>query len=370
MSAPDELAPKSSELRRRPTMRDVAALAQVSLKTVSRVVNGEATVASDLAARVHDAAAALDYRPNLNARSLRRRDGRTRTIGLVLENVANPFSSALHRAVEDVARRNGIAVLAGSVDEDPDRERELALELLARRVDGLIVVPTGDDQSYLAGDQRAGIKLVFADRAPQLLRGDAVVSDSAAGARGAVQHLIAGGHRRIAFLADLRRIPTATARFDGYLRALSEAGIGVDEDLVRFDLHSVELAQQATHDVLSRGSATALFTTQNLITVGALRALRQLMLHKRVALIGFDDLPLADLLVPGVTVVAQDPTAIGYKACELLFDRMRGDTSAVQTYTIPTRLIERGSGEILVDPLMTRDSDASRLSGEVGMANG
>ena len=112
-------------------MRDVAALAGVSLKTVSRVINGESTVAAPLAARVHRAAAALDYTPNMTARSLRSAGGRTRSIGVLLENVANPFSSAIHRAVEDLARPRGFAVLAGSIDEDPARERELALALVA-----------------------------------------------------------------------------------------------------------------------------------------------------------------------------------------------------------------------------------------------
>ncbi|MGH2895701.1 MAG: LacI family DNA-binding transcriptional regulator, partial [Solirubrobacteraceae bacterium] len=140
-------------------MREVAALAGVSLKTVSRVINAEPSVAPDLVARVTRAAAALDYRPNLTARSLRSSDGRTRTIGVVLEDVANPFSSALHRAVEDLARARGIAVFAGSVDEDPDRERALTSALIARRVDGLIIMPTGDDQSYLVNEQRAGLNL-------------------------------------------------------------------------------------------------------------------------------------------------------------------------------------------------------------------
>ncbi len=183
MSQTDGASPDPTGPRPRPTMRDVAALARVSLKTVSRVINGESTVAPELAARVHRAATTLDYRPNLTARSLRSSDGRTRSIGLVLENVANPFSSALHRAVEDIARSRGVAVFAGSVDEDPERERELALALISRRVDGLIIVPAGDDQSYLANEQRAGLSLVFADRPPRLLRADAVVSDNAGGAQ-------------------------------------------------------------------------------------------------------------------------------------------------------------------------------------------
>jgi LacI family transcriptional regulator len=327
-------------------MLDVAALARVSLKTVSRVINGETTVAPQLVERVTKAVAALDYRPNMVARNLRSGGGRTRTIGLVLENVANPFSSALHRAVEDVARARDVAVLTGSVDEDPDRERELALALVSRRVDGLIIVPAAHDHSYLANEQRAGLNLVFVDRGPQLLRADAVISDNVAGANAAVKHMASVGHRRIGFLGDLRQIQTATERFDGYVDALDESGIELDEDLVRFDLHDVDAAEAAARSLLLGPRPTALFTTQNLITIGAIRALRDLGLHERVALVGFDDLPLADLLQPAVTVIAQDPAKIGARASELLFQRMEGDTSPTRTYTVPTRLIARGSGEI------------------------
>ncbi len=327
-------------------MRDVAALARVSLKTVSRVINGESTVAPELAARVHRAASTLDYRPNLTARSLRRSDGRTRTIGVLLEDVANPFSSALHRAVEDLARGRGVAVFAGSVDEDPQRERELALALVARRVDGLIIVPAGDDQSYLANEQRAGLSLVFADRPPRLLRADAVLSDNAGGAHAAVRHLIAAGHRRIGFLGDLTEIPTAAARFAAYADALADAGIALDQELVRLNLHGVDAAEAAVRSLMLGPRPTALFPTQNLITIGTIRALRGLDLHERVAAVGFDDILLADMLEPAMTVIAQDPAAIGARACEVLFQRMDGDTSPAQTHTIPTRLIARGSGEI------------------------
>lgn len=343
---PPAPADGAATLRARPTMRDVAALARVSLKTVSRVINGETTVDPELAARVQRAAAKLDYQPNLTARSLRSSDGRTRTIGLVLENVANPFSSALHRAVEDLARTRGVAVFAGSVDEDPQRERELALAMVARRVDGLIIVPAGDDQSYLSNELRAGLKAVFADRPPGLLRGDVVMSDNAGGARAAVRHLLAAGHTRIGFLGDLMSIPTAAARYSAYATALRDAGIDLDEQLVHVNVHGTEAAESAVRSLMEGPRPTALFPTQNLITIGTLRALRSLGLHERVAVVGFDDILLADMLEPAVTVIAQDPAAIGAQACEVLFNRMDGDTSPAQTHTIPTRLIARGSGEI------------------------
>ena len=338
--------PDTTVPRPRPTLREVARLAEVSIKTVSRVINGETTVDPELAERVHRAARALDYRPNLTARNLRSSDGRTRTIGVLLENVANPFSSTIHRAIEDTAGARGFAVFAGSLDEDPVRERTLALALVSRQVDGLIVMPSGDDQSYLAGEQAAGLKLVFVDRSPRGLLADAVVSDNVAGATEGVRHLIAHGHRRIAFLGDKRTIQTATQRFDGYVAALREAGVAVDEQLVRWDLHDEHSAQQAVQELVEQQRPSALFASQNLVTAGAIRGLRALELQHRIALVGLDDFMLADLLEPAITVVSQDPRRIGALACELLFARIDGDESRPHTRPVEMTLRVRGSGEI------------------------
>lgn len=327
-------------------MRDVGALAGVSLKTVSRVINGEATVAPELAQRVNRAAATLDYRPNLIARNLRSGDRRTRTIGVLVENVANPFSSTMQRAIEDAAGTRGVAVFACSLDEDPVRERTLTLALVSRRVDGLIVVPAGDDHSYLAGEQRSGLSIVFADRTPGLLRADAVLSDHVAGAARGVAHLIENGHRRIAFLGDSRSIATAAGRFKGYRQALADAGLEFDQRLVVWELRDEAAAAHAARQQLAEQAPTAIFAAQNLITIGSIQALRSLGYQHRVALVGFDDFQLADLLEPAVTVVAQDPAAIGSRACEILFARMDGDQAPPRTVRIPTRLLVRGSGEI------------------------
>ena len=175
--------------RNRPTMRDVAALAGVGIKTVSRVVNDVPTVAPELAERVRTAADKLGYRPNLTAASLRRTGGRTGTIGLLLEDVSNPYSSGVHRAVENYARERGALVLAGSLDEDPLREREMIRALIDRRVDGLIVMPAGRDHRYIVAEQQQGTSFVFVDREPSPLLADAVVSDNRGGARRAVGHL-------------------------------------------------------------------------------------------------------------------------------------------------------------------------------------
>jgi LacI family transcriptional regulator len=331
----------------RATMKDVAALAGVAIKTVSRVINGVPTVAPEIAARVHAAADKLGYRPNLTASNLRRGDGRTSTIGLLLEDVSNPFSAALLRAVEDQARTRGVQLLIGSLDEDPVRERELASTLIDRRVDGLLIVPCGRDHSYLIHERRAGICMVFLDREPRLFDADAVVSDNLQGAIGAVQHLADTGHTRVAYLGDTRTIATARQRFDGYLYVVDRAGLVADEALIRHDLHTAEAAEEATVDLLrSDHPPTALFASQNLVTIGATKALRKLGVQEMVALIGFDDFPMADILSPGITVVTQDATAMGRLAARLLFDRIDGDQSPPETYVIPTRMIVRGSGEI------------------------
>jgi LacI family transcriptional regulator len=329
-------------------MREVAALAKVSIKTVSRVVNGESGVSPRLARRVAAASERLSYRHNLTASSLRRSDGRSATIGIVLEDVANPFSSALHRSIADVAVRRGVLVLAGSSDEVANRERELVAAFASRRVDGLIIQPCSHDHSYLLTERKAGTAIVFVDRPPAFLDADSVLTDNSAGVRRGVRQLLAHGHRRIGYFGDTHTIATAAERYSGYLEELADQKIPVDERLVRLDLRGIEKSEAAVTELLGQPDPpTALFTGQNLITIGAFRALRGLGLHRRVALIGFDDILLADLLEPGITVIAQDPAAIGRLAAEVLFRRLDGDQSPTEHHIVPTKMISRGSGEIV-----------------------
>ena len=343
MSSPDPHLGRPA----RPTMKDVASLAGVAIKTVSRVMNGEPTVAPELAARVRGAADKLGYRPNLTASSLRRGDKRTATIGLLLEDVANPFSAALLRVVEDQARDRGVQILIGSLDEDPVRERELAISLIDRGVDGLVIVPAASDQSYLLAERQRGTSIVFLDREPRFLQADAVVSDNRGGAVSAVDHLRSFGHRRIAYLGDSQAIVTAAQRFDGYRHALERAGLAADPLHVRHDLRTVDDAALATAEILRLPvPPTALFTSQNLVTIGALKAVRQAGLQDTVAMVGFDDFQLADIFSPGITVVTQDIAQLGRLATRLLLERLDGKDTPLGTHVIATGLTVRGSGEI------------------------
>src|SRR4051812_13990831 len=247
-------------------MKEVAAVAGVSLATVSRVVNDAPDVAPALAERVHEAIRMLGYRRDMTASNLRRADRASATVGLLLEDVANPFFSALHRSVEDVARGRGVLVFAGSSDEDPERERELVESLVARGVDGVIIAPTNGDHAYLQRDRAAGLAVVFVDRPPHFVDADSVVSDNAGGARHAVEHLIERGHRRIVFLGDRPEVHTAAERLRGYREALAAHGL---EEVVHPPLRDPVTAQAATRELLSRADRpTAVFSAQNLLTIG------------------------------------------------------------------------------------------------------
>jgi LacI family transcriptional regulator len=326
-------------------MKDVATLAGVSLSTVSRVVNGDPG-RPHLAKRVQDAVDLLGYERDLTASNLRRSDRASDSIGLLVTDVGNPFFAAVLRGVEDVARRHASVTVVASSDEDPRRERELASTLTARRVDGLILVPTGEDNSYLR-DRNTAVPLVFIDRPPRYLDADTVLSDNAGGTRTAVEHLLRHGHTRVAFLGDRHQLYTATERLRGYREALIDHGLSIDPRLIRLDLDTAEASRSATHDLLDLPEPpTALLAGQNLITIGAARALRSRQRQHQTALVGFDDVPLADLLEPGITVVAQKPVELGSQAAELLFGRINGYLGASRLVTVPTELIPRGSGEL------------------------
>jgi LacI family transcriptional regulator, galactose operon repressor len=323
-------------------MRDVAHRAGVSLKTVSRVINAEPGVAPATAARVGEAIAALGFHRNDLARSLRHGLSSS-TLGLVIEDVANPFYSTVAQAVEGVARERGFLLITASAREDPARERELVSALVGRRVDALLIVPAGGDQSYMEAI-RGRTKFVFIDRPPGEFDADSVLLDDAGGARAAVEHLLAQGHRRIACVTDPEDVYTARERLAGYRAALAAAGIAPDPALVRSDSRDAAHAEVVVSELLAlprERRPTALFTANNRKTIGALHALAGR--DDETALVGFDDFELADLL--GITVVRAEPARLGARAAELAFARLDGDELPSQRATVATELVVRGSGE-------------------------
>ncbi|CAN5564522.1 LacI family DNA-binding transcriptional regulator [soil metagenome] len=328
----------------RPTLRDVATVAGVSFKTVSRVINDEAGVRPETAERVMVAVRQLGFQRNTIASSLKRGVSRD-TIGLVIEDVSNPFFATVARAVEEVTRDRGLLVIMASSDEDRTRERSVIASLVNRRVNGLLIVPIGHDHRYLAREMRLGMATVFLDRPPGHLRADTVLVDNAGGARTAVEHLLAHGHRRIAVLTDSLDVYTMAERFAGYQTALHGAGLPTDGRLAVHGCHDIRDADAATTHLLELPDPpTAMFTTNNRMTVGAVTAITRS--RRRVALVGFDDFELASSLATPVSVVSADNDRLGRLGAELLLRRMNGWTGKPERVVLDTSLIQRGSGEI------------------------
>jgi len=319
------------------TLVDVAARAGVSLKTASRAVNGEPHVADDTRRRVVEAADALGFRLN-TAASMLRRGIRSGVVGFVTGDLANPFYAAIASGIEQELRGQGLQLVVSSTDEDPQRERELVDELVSRQVRALVVVSTRDSHAELVAVQERGVRLVFVDRPPVGVDADAVLLDSAAGARGAVEHLLAHGHRRIGFVGDFSRLPTHHERLTGFGAAMEAAGVDDWRRWVREDRHDAASAHSGVADLLALDAPpTALFTSNNRVTTGALSALRGLAVPP--ALVGFDDFDLADVL--DVTVVAHDTVEMGREAARLALAAGEHPRRVV----VPTRLVPRGSGE-------------------------
>ncbi|WP_207757427.1 LacI family DNA-binding transcriptional regulator [Nonomuraea cypriaca] len=327
-------------------MTDVAREVGVTAKTVSRVLNDEGPVAPQTRERVMAAVRKLGYQPNLMARNMRV-GARDAAIGLVIPEMGNPFFGTVAGGVESAVRARGLTLIVGSSSESAELEQSLIATFLARRVTALMVVPSAaSDHRHLRGERVAGLPIVFLDRPAVGLTADSVVSANREGARSGVAHLIAHGHRRIGFIADLpSTLYTRRERFQGYRDALDEAGLQFDRSLVETG-HDQEAAASATMRLLTLADPpTALFAGNNLASMGAVVALARAG-RKEVALVGFDDLPLAEALDPPLTVVAQDPAGMGAAAAELVLARMDGDRSKARRSLVPARLIVRGSGEL------------------------
>ncbi|SNY56835.1 LacI family transcriptional regulator [Paractinoplanes atraurantiacus] len=326
---------------RRPTLTQVAELAGVSLKTASRALNREPNVAPSTGRRVLDAADLLGYRLNGIARELRR-GATSALVGLVSGDLTNPFYSAVASGIERELRQHGLLLITANNDEDAALERSLVDAFLERRVRALLVIPSGSDHEYLSIEGNRGVPFVFLDRPPDGLAADAVLIDNAGGARSAAEHLLGRGHRKIALVADLKRMAPQKGRIDGFVKAMHAAGNNEWEPYVRTDVHDVRHAEHAVQELLALDPPpTAIFTTNNRLTTGALRGMRDI--REQPALVGFDDFDLADVL--GTTVVAHDMTALGREAARLAHERISGHTGPARTIVISTSIIARGSGE-------------------------
>ncbi|MEU6343147.1 LacI family DNA-binding transcriptional regulator [Streptomyces sp. NPDC046977] len=331
---------------RRPTLADVAREVGVSAKTVSRVLNEDGPSSPETRKRVLEAVAKLGFQPNLMARSIRV-GGPDTTVGLVVPDLGNPFFGAVAGGIEDAVHTRGLTLLMGSSDDDPERELALIRTFLARRVSVLMVAPAvGADHTYLKAQRSGGMPVVFLDRPGSGLTADTVVSSNRSGTHEGVTHLITRGHRRIGFIGDLpARLYTRRERLAGYRAAIAEAGLPYDRALVA-DAHDPSGAAEATARLLALPDPpTALLSGNNVMTIGVMAELSRSR-RKDVAVVAFDDVPMAAILEPALTVVAQNPAAMGEVAGATAVERLEGDRSRARTIMVETRLVARGSGEL------------------------
>lgn len=301
------------------TISDVARAAGVSAATVSRVLNGSSPVSDDRADRVREAAASLGYQPSGPARALRRQ--RTTVWAAIVADVRNPFFTSMIRGVEDVAQAADHRLVLCNSDEDPAKEAAYIDVAIADRVAGVIIAVASTTRSNLDRLHRAGVPVVAVDRRPKGDGIDSVVVDNRGGARAAVEHLLSEGARRVGIITGPNRVSTAESRLSGYRAALKARGIEFDPALVRRADFRAEGGHAAALSLLDEPDhPDAFFVANNLMTLGALRALRERRkrVPKDVAIVGFDDAPWTTLITPTLTVVAQPTYEMGRQAAQLL----------------------------------------------------
>lgn len=322
------------------TIRDVAARAGVSVATASRVVNQHPGVREPARTKVLDAVAALGYRTNGLARGLA--TGTLHTVGLVIPDVVNPFFPALARAVEDAAHADGYALILGNSDNAPEREAAYVKLLHDRFVDGMIVASSGAPGALpeLVGDT----PIVLLDRRVPGWAVPCVSTDNRAGARLAVEHLLARGHRRIAHLGGPPELASSADRRDGYEVALRAAGIEPDPEWYRPGPFTFEDGYERMLRWIEGGlTCTALFAANDLMAIGALQACqdRGWLVPDRLAIVGFDDVLLARLVRPRLTTVLQPAYQAGSVAWRLLAERLADPGAHPADVILEPRLVVR-----------------------------
>jgi LacI family transcriptional regulator len=331
-------------------MSDVAKLAGVSTMTVSRVLNQSANVTEGLRTRVFAAVEKLRYQPNELAKSLR--EQRSRQIGVLVPYLYDPFFATCAHVISTVAKQHSYSVVLSTSNEDPQTEYEEASRMLRRNVEGLIIIPSHSrtGSSLLLAHEFDRMPIVTLDRPIQGSRFDSLLVENEQGARAGTEHLIALGHKRIAYVGLSSDLYTMHMRHRGYETAMEVAGLKPDDV---FCTSSLEDTSAAIHKLMrGRSKPTALFCANNLVTRHVLHSLQALGIYPPdgIALVGFDDFETADLMRPGITVVRQPTELLGRTAAEILFRRLD-----------ETRRPRAGNPTVLKVELLVRGSCGARV---------
>ncbi len=328
-----------------PNIRDVARRAGVAPITVSRVINNTGYVSEKTRQQVEKAIAELKYVPNALASGLR--FNKTNVIALVLSDITNPFWTTVARGVEDASSEENYSVILCNTDEDAAKQDKYVQLLLRRQVDGFLLVPASDTIDTIRFIQHQPVSLVILDRQMSGILADIVRADSEGGAYELTRYLIELGHRRIAILSGPETTSTSTQRVAGYKRALLDAHLQVDSELISFGEFYQDSGYERTMKLLALSQrSTAMFAGNNFIAIGMMKALYEsgLRIPEDMSVVGFDDLPPGLLVRPFLTVAAQPAYEMGYRATKLLLERIaNSDKPSYQEIVLPTQLVIRQS---------------------------
>lgn len=336
------------------TIKQVAKMAKVSVGTVSNVLSGSSRVSGAKLDRVNQAIKDLDYHPNQIARSLKTQQ--THLLGMVISDITNPYFPLVVRGAEDAAVEHGYLLVSSNTDHQIERERRALSVLRSRRVDGilLVVAPSGGDTEHIEKTHASGIPIVCLDRIPPGLKLSSVTVDSVHGTAMCIRHLLSMGHLAIAIITGHLQLQNAEDRLQGYLLALGEAGLPVDDQFIQRGDFRMQSGYLLTKQLMLGGRRpTALFVSNGMMGLGALRALKEMRIRcpEDLALAVFDELPGSESFTPEVTAVVQPAYEIGYRGAKLLIQQI--ESGSTQT---PVQVN-------LVAELRIRESTSRRWSG-------
>ncbi len=306
-------------------IKAVASKAGVSVGTVSNVLSGAAAVSDSMRKRVEAAIESLHYRPSHVARSLK--SNSTRMLGMVISDLENAFFPLMVRGAEDAALERGYIVVTFNSDDRVEREEQLFSVLDRHRVDGILLVPACERKiRHARAMSEAGTPIVMLDRVPKRCPWDSVAIDNEAAARSCVEHLIEMGHRRIGVVTGNPDLQIANDRYAGYVHALESAGIQPDHDLVACGMFRYEKAYEASVELFERRRPTAVFVSNHVMALGLLKAAREkgVRIPQDLSLTVFDDMKVFEAMSPAITALSQPNYDTGYKAAELLIQRIEG----------------------------------------------
>ncbi|GAP41423.1 LacI family DNA-binding transcriptional regulator [Flexilinea flocculi] len=334
----------------------VAKLSGVSIATVSRVMSGKVYVSSELTSRVKKAALTLGYCPNRSASNLRKRV--SKTIGVIISDIENPFFTSVIRGIETILYDAGYSLLFCNSDEDPKREKTHLSILRAEDVAGIILTPTKNNNEFCKSLVESGIQLVAIDRSPGMDYMDGVTVKNKKGAFEATSHLAQLGYQRIGIICGPKQTSTSVERLEGFKEALLHHNLVLDQKLIIYSDFRQMGGYKAMQTLLDlEFPPIAVMVSNNLMTLGALQAIheRNLKIPDQIAIVGFDDMPWATSLQPSLTAVAQPAFDIGTTAAQLLLERLKDPTRSYRQVVLDTKLMVRTSSgskmNLLIKPV-------------------